>query len=78
MARPIGKFARQSNRLLEQLRYLGVNKTNSELAKDLEVSPSQISNYLRYLKKSGAIEIKVDRWSFHGKVISRRSIKVLK
>ncbi len=78
MARPLGKFERQTTRLLEQLRYLGTEKSNQELANDLGVGVTQISNYIKYLKLSGAIEVKVVRTNFQGRIFSRRSIKVMK
>lgn len=78
MARPVGRFVRQATLLLEQLKYLGADRTNCQLAQDLEVGVSQISNYLKYLKSAGAIRVTVNRMNFYGAgVRSVRKIEVL-
>ena len=61
---------------MAQLKYLGTDKSNAEMAADLEVSQRQIANYLKFLKARGAIAVRTARSSFKGTIKSHRKIEV--
>lgn len=58
------------------LKYLGTNRTDSELAQDMEVGVRQIANYLKHLKLAGKIRVRTTKSHFKGFVKSHRTIEV--